>query len=89
MENDPIQKVEKVFREIHDKSGKHIQPVLRRYPLLFIFLTVFSVSAIMHGFNRFSDQIGLFSEHPIYLILSGILVLFFTGMLYKVLDRTE
>ena len=89
MTHDPIQRVEKMVREIHDTSGKYTQPVLKRYPLLFAFLVVFSVAAILHGFELFSDQIPLFEEHPTVLILIGVLALFLTGMLYKALQKME
>ena len=84
-EKDPIQKIEKTTKNLHDNIGKYSKPVLRRYPLLFLFLTVFSVAAILHGFEIFTDQISLFNEHPTFLILIGILALFFTGTLYKAL----
>ncbi len=86
MSTDPIQQVENVIRGIHDKGRKHVQPVLRRYPLLFTFLIVFSVSAIMHGFDLVSDQIEILHSHPVYLILIGVVVLLLTGMLYKALE---
>jgi len=89
MQQDPLQQAEKIVKEIHDKSGEKIQPVLRRYPLLFAFLVVFSVAAILHGFELLSDQIELLHEHPVYMILIGIILLFSTGMLYKALDKMD
>lgn len=89
MTEDPIQKTEKIFREAHDKAGRYTQPVLSRYPLLFSFLLVFSVAAIVHGFGLWSDQIPLFKNHPSVLILVGIIALFFTGTLYKSLERMK
>jgi len=80
---DPIQNLERTTQNIHDNIGKYSKPVLRRYPLLFLFLTVFSVAAILHGFEILTDKISLFNEHPTSLILIGILALFFTGTLYK------
>ena len=84
---DPIQKIEKIVKDIHDHSGKYTQPVLRRYPLLFAFLTVFSVAAILRGFELTADSIELFHEHPTLLIFVGVLALFLTGMLYKSLQK--
>lgn len=89
MQNDPIQHAEKVVREIHDMSGKYTQPTLRRYPLIFAFLIIFSMAAIMHGFELVSDQIELFDRHPTYLIFIGVFTLFFTGMLYKAIERMK
>ncbi len=89
MPSDPILQAEKIVRDIHDKSGKHVQPVLKRYPLLFAFLIVFSVASILHGFELFTDQFEVFHTYPSLLILLGIIALLLTGMLYKSLDKME
>ncbi len=85
--NDPIQQVEKVVRGVHDEAGKYTRPVLQRYPLLFSFLLVFSIAAILHGFEMWADSINLFEKHPSYLILIGIVALLLTGTLYKSLKK--
>ncbi|MFA5999800.1 MAG: hypothetical protein WC783_02345 [Candidatus Paceibacterota bacterium] len=89
MSQDPIQKAEKIVKVVHDSAGKITQPVLKRYPLLFTFLLVFGVSATMNGFKVLVDDIPFFHNHPGYLMLSGILVLLFTGKLYKSLNKTK
>lgn len=87
METDPIKQVEKIVKNLHDGAGKYTKPVLSRYPLLFGFLVIFSVAAILHGFELWADQIEFFKEHPGVLILIGVLMLVFTGSLYKELER--
>ncbi len=86
---DPIQGAENIVKNIHDEAGKFTQPVLSKYPLVFSFLIVFAVSAILHGFEMWADQINLFEKHPSYLMLIGILVLLATGTLYKTLKKTK
>jgi len=87
--NDPIKKAEEIVREVHDSAGKYTQPVLRRYPLLFSFLILFSAAAILHGFELWSDHFSLVKEHPAYLILVGVIALFITGTLYKFLGKNK
>lgn len=89
MRRDPIQKAEEVVREVHEIAGKYTKPVFRRYPLLFTFLIVFSAAAILDGFRLFTDQIPLFQEHPIYLMLIGVLALLLTGKLYESLEKMK
>jgi hypothetical protein len=89
MQTDPIQQAEKIVRTVNEKSSKYVQPVLKRYPLLFAFLVVFSIAAISHGFKIFIEQFEIFHAHPLFLMFIGILVLIFTGMLYKSLDKGE
>jgi hypothetical protein len=85
--NDPIKKAEGLIHETHDTVGRYTKPVLSRYPLLFSFLTVFSIAAILDGFRMWSEQIHLFEEHPSYLMAIGIIALFLTGTLYKSLEK--
>ncbi len=88
-QNDPIQNVEKIVKEVHDTAGKYTQPILRKYPLLFASLIILGVSAFLHGLELAADQIDFFHSHPSYLIIAGALILFLTGMLYKSLDRMK
>lgn len=86
---DPIQNVERLVRETHDRVEKYTKPVLVRYPLIFSFLLVFSVAAILHGFDMLADQTEIFSRHPSLLILAGVVLLFLTGTLYKSLEKMK
>ncbi len=84
---DPIQEAEKLLKGVHDSAGKYTQPVLSRYPLLFAFLVIFSVSAIMKGFGDIIAKVELFKNHPALLMVIGIVVLLLTGKLYKWLQK--
>lgn len=86
---DPIQKAEELVKDLHNEAGKYTQPVLKRYPLSFSFLLVFSIAAILHGFEMWASQIGLFEKHPLYLIIIGVITLFLTGTLYKSLEKMK
>lgn len=87
MAKDPIQHAEDLIRGVHDSAGKYTQPVLSRYPLLFAFLVIFSVSVIMKGFGDLIAQVGLFKQHPTILMAIGIVILLLTGKLYKWLKK--
>ncbi len=86
-EKDPIQEIEKTIKGIHDSAGKYTKPVLQRYPLLFAFLLTFSVAAILHGFELLTERISSFEQYPSLLIFIGVLALFLTGTLYKLLEK--
>jgi hypothetical protein len=87
MNTDPIQQAEKIIKGVHDSAGKYTQPVLKRYPLVFAFLVIFSVSAIMKGFGDLITQVAFFKQHPAILMVIGIVVLLLTGKLYKWLQK--
>lgn len=87
MERDPILEIERLLKDLNDRAGSFTRPVLNRYPLLFAFLLTFSVAAILHGFELFTDEIPVLREHPWYLIVLGSFLLFITGTLYKKLEK--
>lgn len=86
---DPLQKIEHIIRNVNDGASKYTQPVLARYPLLFAFLIIFGVSAIMHGFNALVVEVEFFHMHPGILLVIGIAILAFTGRLYKWLEKSS
>ena len=89
IEHDPIKETEKLVREIHDIAHRRSRSVIRRYPLLFAFLGVFSFAAIIHGFDGWIDQVGLLHNHPLVLVFLGVLVLILTGTLYSALEKIK
>ncbi len=89
MEKDPILEIERLVKKIHDEAGRYTKPVLNRYPLLFAFLLTFSLAAILHGFELLTDEMPLFREKPWLLMVIGVVMLFFTGTLYKLLENAK
>lgn len=87
IKKDPLQKIEEIVKNLNDEAGKYTEPVLHRYPLIFVFMIIFSVSAIMHGFNELITEVKFFEEHPVYLMALGILVLLLAGKLYRWLEK--
>ena len=81
--------MEEVVKEVHESARRYTRPVFSRYPLLFSFLIVFSAAAILESFRMIVDKIPLFNEHPIILMVIGILALLFTGKLYESLDKMK
>jgi hypothetical protein len=86
-DHDPFAKAESLIREVHDSTHKHLRPVYRRYPLLFLLLLTFSAAATFHGLDDFLNQFAYLKENPLVLMGIGILGLFATGTLYKRLER--
>lgn len=87
--NDPLHHIESLVRKTHDTLGATTQPVLKRYPLLFSFLVILAVASIFQGFEFVVRDISLFNNHPWILIVGGVVILTFTGSLYKWLDRNS
>jgi len=64
------------------KIAEKRRAVFQRFPLLFTLLGAFGLVATFYGFEGVMDKTGL-SENPIILLIIGVLVLGFTGTLYK------
>ena len=57
-----------------------------KYPLVFVLLSSFGLVATFYGFEKVIDNIEYFSDKPIMILITGIVVLIFTGSLYKKLS---
>lgn len=84
---DPLEHAERIVHEANEATRKSVQPVLRKYPLLFALLITFSVAAVIHAIEILSDRVPLFESHPSILLLLGLLGLLFTGALYRKLEK--
>ena len=84
---DPVQELERQTRELTEYMHDHNRTVFGRYPLLFSLLGTFGVAAVLYGLEGILDQIQFFREIPEIPLLAGILVLVFTGTLYKRIEK--
>jgi len=87
MSKDPIQAIEQLTKEIHDHIERQGRNVFKRYPLTFALLATFGVSAVVSGFKGFVDEIDILRDNPLALFVLGVVILLFTGSLYKRLNK--
>jgi len=85
-QNDILEQLEKTVKDLHDKNEKLSRPLIRKYPLLFAFVFTFSFAAILHGFELTVQNISFIQNNPYILIISGSILLFTSGALYKNLN---
>jgi len=57
-----------------------------RFPVLIVFLSTFGLVSTFYGFEKVIDQIPFFVENPLMVLATGILILAFTGTLFKKLN---
>jgi hypothetical protein len=86
-QNDPIEHIEKLLKEINDNTGKKTGSSLKKYPITYALLVTFALVSILHGFELFFDKVVLIHNHPWILILGGLFVLIITGSVYKSLEK--
>jgi len=87
------QKIEAEIRALEEMGGsfggkaKHVRDsVFVHFPIIFALLTTFGLVATFYGFEKIIDEITFFANHPILVLLAGLLALAVTGRLYKKLN---
>ncbi len=61
--------------------------ILQRFPVLFSLLATIGAAAVILGIEQIILKYQLFAHHPEFILLSGVLLLAFTGRLYKKLSE--
>lgn len=82
-----IDAVTKKVDEVLSTTDRAIEPVRksisRRFPLFFILLVTFGMSATFFGIERIIMDTPWLSERPVFIFLFGILALMVSGRLYQ------
>jgi len=81
-----IKKIESVGSSISGKMRSVRDSAFTRFPLVFVLLSSFGLVATFYGFEKVIDGIPFFTSNPYMILITGILVLLFTGALYKKLS---
>lgn len=83
---DILRNVENLSSQVNEAMALRSKTVLQRYPLTFALLTLFGVVAVNEGVKGILESFG-FTDHSWYLFIAGLVVLIFTGTLYKKLNK--
>ncbi len=84
---DLLRHVEILTEEVNQMLGQMGKSVFRRYPLTFAILILFGVIAVSEGVKGILKSMGILDSNPWYLFLIGLVLLTFTGSLYKKLNK--
>jgi len=84
---DLLRHVERLTGEVNKVVEQTGRPVFRRYPLTFAILILFGVIAVSEGAKGILKSMGILDGNPLYLLLIGLVILIFTGTLYKKLNK--
>jgi hypothetical protein len=66
-----------------ERLRKEKQDSFKRFPLLFTLLTAFGVVITYNGIHGLIEKVDWLNRNPIIPLVVGILILLFTGTLYK------
>jgi hypothetical protein len=66
-----------------EKLTRKRDSTFRRFPLVFTLLGTFGLVSTYYGFQHVIDKIPILANNPILSLATGLLILLFTGTLYK------
>lgn len=79
--------LEKIAATTEKGIGSYVAPlrksILKRFPVIFLLLVTLGASATILGLERIIIEYKIFSDSPLVIFLVGVLILAFTGKLYK------
>ena len=78
-----IRKLEVMGGTLGGQAKRLRDSTFTRFPIVFIFLSTFGLVSTLYGFEKVIDQITLFENNPLLILLTGILTLAVTGSLFK------
>lgn len=85
--DEAIAAIERISKETGDNFERAASPfrkkVLKRFPTLFLLLVTFGVIATSLGIELLVIKHTNLNEHPLLLVILGLVTLVFTGTLYK------
>ncbi len=83
----PIQNIEQTVKHINDISGEKTRTAFKKYPVIFSLLVTIGFVSLLQGFELVLSKIIFIQNNPSTLIVFGLLILIFTGSLYKIIDK--
>jgi hypothetical protein len=72
---------------VHDVFRRHRRTAFERHPFLFSTLGLFGLVATWQGFEDIVERIELLRTYPSIMLGAGLVILLFTGRLYRHLDQ--
>lgn len=79
---DILKKAEKVVENTNRSMEGRGRSMMKRYPITFSLLVVFGIVAIHDGIKGVFEEFG-FTQHPFILLIVGLVILIFTGTIFK------
>ena len=75
-----------VQKNLDDAAKPLRKHVFKRFPVVFLLAVTFGVIATSLGIELMLLKYGIFTNHPVILVVLGVTILSVTGKLYKKLD---
>lgn len=76
-----------VPESVHEVFKRHRRTAFERHPFMFSTLGLFGLVATWQGFDDIIEEVQFFNAYPSVLLGIGLVILLFTGRLYRHLDQ--
>lgn len=84
---DLLRHIERLTEMVNRMVETKGRSVFNRYPLTFALLVLFGAIAVGEGVKGILQSIRVLNSNPWYLLIIGLVILIFTGTLYKKLNK--
>jgi len=84
---DVLKRIENLAEGINSQMSNRSSSVFKRYPITFAILALFGIDAVSVGIKGILEEINIFKENPILMLMFGLVILTVLGLLYKKLDK--
>lgn len=78
-----LHKLEEMGGSLSLKAKHFRDSAFTKFPIVLVLMSTFGLVATLYGFEKVIDEIDFFSEHPIMILITGVVTLAITGSLYK------
>ena len=75
-----------IEKDFEKKIINYQQNALHRFPFLFLGLSTFGGVSVFYGFEKIIEQTPFLADKPLYILMSGFVILILTGALYRKLN---
>jgi hypothetical protein len=75
--------IKHIDQGVLDKIAKSKKSTFSRYPLLFSLLAAFGLVITNNGIQGIISKVSWLNDNPYITLIVGVLILLFTGTLYK------
>lgn len=84
---DVLKRIENLAEGINTKMSARSGSILKRYPITFAILALFGIDAVSVGVKGILEEISIFKDNPLLMLIFGLVILTVLGLLYKKLDK--
>ena len=81
--SDQLKTLEGSISKLGQQVTQERDSVFEKFPILFLLFSSFGLVATFYGFEKIIDKIPYFVENPEMIFITGVVILFLSGALYK------